>query len=121
MKTTTDPHPLPDMRKRKAKEMTAWIPGEIFPTRDGNYLREFDEGTAISEFHESAGPVHKSADRDAYEGAREDLLDWKRRALKAEKDSRRLALVLDWWFGGRPDLDLRRALSPDELVALLDA
>lgn len=30
-----------------------------------------------------------SADRDAYEGAREDLLDWKRRALKAEDELRK--------------------------------
>jgi hypothetical protein len=29
-------------------------------------------------------PAQASGDRDAYEGAREDLLDWKRRAVKAE-------------------------------------
>jgi hypothetical protein len=33
---------------------------------------------------QSVAPPKVSADRDAYEGAREDLLDWKRRAQRAE-------------------------------------
>jgi hypothetical protein len=37
------------------------------------------------------------------------------------KDAQRLAILLDWWFGERPDLDFRKALSPDELIAMLDA
>lgn len=44
-------HPLPDMEKRGAKELTRWMPGDVKPVRDGNYLREFEEGAALSEFH----------------------------------------------------------------------
>lgn len=35
-------------------------------------------------------PTHQSADRDAYEGAREELLDWKSRAQRAEARLRAL-------------------------------
>jgi len=37
-----------------------------------------------------AAPVQPSADRDPYEGAREDLLDWKGRAQRAEAELRQL-------------------------------
>ena len=39
-------------------------------------------------------PSAEDASRDAYEGCREDLLDWKRRALKAEREARNLAKAL---------------------------
>lgn len=35
----------------------------------------------------------KSADRDAYEGARHDLLEWKKRALQAEAVVRQMVVV----------------------------
>lgn len=43
--------PLPDKQRRQAKELTRWMPGEKKPVQDGIYLREFDEGVAVSEFH----------------------------------------------------------------------
>ena len=42
----------------------------------------------------AAQPVQTASCRDAYEGAREDLLDWKRRALKAERINLQLARAL---------------------------
>lgn len=41
--------------------------------------------------------------------------------LVAGRDSSRLALLIGWWFGERPDLDFRKALAPDELISMLDA
>lgn len=52
---------------------------------------------AISAWNRRAQPEPAaSADpsRDAYEGCREDLLDWKRRALKAEETCRQLTRAL---------------------------
>jgi hypothetical protein len=43
-------YPLPDTRKRKAIELTDWFPGNAKPELPGLYLREFDEGDALSEF-----------------------------------------------------------------------
>jgi len=36
-------------------------------------------------------------------------------------DSKRLQLLLEWWFTGEPkDFDPRKALSPDELLEMID-
>lgn len=45
-------YPLPNLDKLSAKALTRWMPGDVKPARNGNYLREFDEGTAASEFHD---------------------------------------------------------------------
>ncbi len=44
-------YPLPDKNKRKASELTRWQLGSTKPDTNGSYLREFDEGVALSEFH----------------------------------------------------------------------
>lgn len=45
-------YPLPTANKRKASELTPWQPGTARPTTNGSYLREFDEGVALSEFND---------------------------------------------------------------------
>lgn len=45
-------YPLPDANKRKASELTRWQPGTAKPAANGSYLREFDGGVALSEFHD---------------------------------------------------------------------
>lgn len=45
-------HPLPNSEKRKASDFSPWQSGETKPSSNGLYLREFDEGTATSEFHD---------------------------------------------------------------------
>lgn len=55
--------------------------------------------------------------RVIYEGAREDLLDWKRRALRAEKNERQLARALGQevngeTFMGEPVLTAQPQVSP---------
>ena len=48
----THVYPLSDATTRKASELTPWQPGTSKPASNGNYLREFDEGVALSEFHD---------------------------------------------------------------------
>jgi len=36
-------------------------------------------------------------------------------------DAERLNLIVEWWYGGHPELDLRKALSPAELLQMVDA
>lgn len=58
--------------------------------RSGLYA-EIDRLTAEKE----AAEAEAKANRDAYEGAREDLLDWKRRALEAEAVCREVVSQID--------------------------
>ena len=43
--------------------------------------------------------LHASGDRDAYEGCREDLLDWKKRGQKAEAECEALRAAAKRWKG----------------------
>lgn len=43
--------PLPNHDKRAAGELSPWQKGTTKPQIDGEYLRRFEEGEAISEFH----------------------------------------------------------------------
>ena len=61
-----------------------WSGGEVQAWIDENWNRRAQPEPAAS-----ADPS-----RDAYEGCREDLLDWKRRALKAEETCRQLTRAL---------------------------
>lgn len=45
-------YPLPDANRRKSSELSGWQPGTTKPAIRGSYLREFDEGVALSEFRE---------------------------------------------------------------------
>ena len=47
----TKVYPLPNRVKRKASELSPWQSGFNKPEIDGLYLREFDEGDGVSEFH----------------------------------------------------------------------
>ena len=65
----------------------------------------------------TAQPVQPTGDRMAYEGAREDLLDWKRRALESEATARQLARALTGevngqTFMGDPAIDIGNAIKP---------
>ena len=44
-------YPLPDHNVHRASELSKWQAGSDKPTIDGEYLRQFDEGDAVSEFH----------------------------------------------------------------------
>lgn len=69
-------------------------------------------------------PSAEDASRDAYEGCREDLLDWKRRALKAEREARNLAKALadtvnrPTFMGepAAPQAGPKREPNPDEVI-----
>jgi hypothetical protein len=47
---TTNVYPLPDRTRRNPRDLTRWISGDKKPCIPGLYLREFDEGIAVSEF-----------------------------------------------------------------------
>lgn len=79
------------------RKLACWlgVGGYNAPTVDANlFHRKIVEGVqmllqsaakpAAQEAIAGAQPQPQTGDRDAYEGCREDLLDWKRRALKAE-------------------------------------
>ena len=83
------------------------------------------EAEAISAWNRRAQPEPAaSADpsRDAYEGCREDLLDWKRRALKAEETCRQLTRALGDkvngpTFMGEPVLpDAKPSVAPEPVA-----
>lgn len=44
--------PLPSLAVQKFKFLTPWISGETKPIRNGLYLRDFLEGSAVSEFRD---------------------------------------------------------------------
>lgn len=55
--------------------------------------------------------------RDAYEGAREDLLDWKRRALEAEELNRKFAAAINGpTFMGEPAKAKAKLLTDEQIV-----
>lgn len=85
--------------------------------------RQDDEGRIISVIAKAPAPAPDM--RDAYVGAREDLAIWKRRALAAEKDTRRLDCLLnDFWFGGASEERreaIKQCLDESEVIAFLDA
>lgn len=45
-------YPLPNGEKRKEFDLSPWQSGETNPSRNGLYLRDFDEGSAATEFHD---------------------------------------------------------------------
>lgn len=45
-------YPLPSNEKRKASHLPPWQDGEIKPSNNGLYLRDFDAGIATTEFHD---------------------------------------------------------------------
>lgn len=47
---TPNVHPLPDRRIRDESSLSPWQHGNVKPAKDGDYLRAFDEGEAITEF-----------------------------------------------------------------------
>lgn len=79
---------------------------------------------AVHQLKAAQAPAPAPDMRDAYVGAREDLADWKRRALAAEKDTRRLDCLLnDFWFGGASEERreaIKQCLDEAELIAFLD-
>lgn len=94
-----------------------WQPGAIYAF-----------GPNQPESFKLAAPVEAQAVpdmRDAYTGAREDLEDWKRRALVAEKDTRRLDCLLgQFWFGGAPPERreaIKQCLCEAEVIEFVDA
>jgi hypothetical protein len=43
--------PLEDYSEQLDSSLSGWVDGSIFPAQNGLYLREFDEGEAVSEFY----------------------------------------------------------------------
>ena len=40
--------------------------------------------------------------------------------LALYQDSKRLRLIVEWWYGNHPELNLRKALGADELLQMVD-
>jgi hypothetical protein len=76
--------PLPDKAKRKASQLSPWQDGDTKPQEEGLYLREFDEGEAVSEYR------HGEWLRDGFFPS--DVQDVRWRGLAMPVDKRQKAL-----------------------------
>ena len=71
--------PLPDNVRRQASELSPWQDGETKPLQDGPYLREFDEGEAVSEFR------HNEWLRDGFFPSDVQNVRWRGLAVPVDK------------------------------------